>query len=153
MNILTLKLPQIQSQSIYFSKISWGDMPPNPLSISMLRMLICTMQCIPVSPSFHMLSKGIILCPPVIHYISFRLPLTKILKETLTFTYPHIRTHTKTHTHKYVRTYVRTHKYTHTKTHTYTHTYTHMRKNTQIQTHTQTHTNTHMYTHICTCFV
>ena len=35
-----LKCSQIQSQSIYFSKISWGGMPPDPPSISMLRMLI-----------------------------------------------------------------------------------------------------------------
>ena len=37
---MTLKYPQIQSQSIYFSKFSWGGMPPDPPSISMLRMLI-----------------------------------------------------------------------------------------------------------------
>ena len=36
----TLKCSQIQSQSIYFSKFSWGGMPPDPPSISMLRMLI-----------------------------------------------------------------------------------------------------------------
>ena len=43
-NYKTLKYPQNQSLSIYFSKISWGDMPPDPPSISMLHMLIvlCT---------------------------------------------------------------------------------------------------------------
>ena len=40
MYILTPKFPQIQSQSIYFSKISWGGMPPDSPSIRMLRMLI-----------------------------------------------------------------------------------------------------------------
>ena len=40
MHKLTLKYSQIQSQSTKFSKISWGGMPPDPPSISMLRMLI-----------------------------------------------------------------------------------------------------------------
>ena len=38
--VLTLKWPQIQSQSIYFSKSFWGDMSPHTPSINMLRMLI-----------------------------------------------------------------------------------------------------------------
>ena len=29
-----LKWPQIQSQSIYFSKFSWGGMPPDPLALA-----------------------------------------------------------------------------------------------------------------------
>ena len=33
---LTLSYSQIQSQSTKFSKISWGDMPPDPPSFSML---------------------------------------------------------------------------------------------------------------------
>ena len=43
-DILSPKFPQIQSQSIYFIKISWGGMPPDSPSISMLCMLIvlCT---------------------------------------------------------------------------------------------------------------
>ena len=48
-NILTLKCPQIQSQSIYFSKFSWGGMPPDPPS-SILCMLI-VLRTIPGSPS------------------------------------------------------------------------------------------------------
>ena len=38
-NILTLKCPHIQSQSVYFSNVSWGH-APRPLTISMLCMLI-----------------------------------------------------------------------------------------------------------------
>ena len=54
-HILTLKCPQIQSQSIHFSKFSWGGMPPDPPSISML----CTMEhysCLPPSSSYALLS-------------------------------------------------------------------------------------------------
>ena len=40
MHTLSLKYPQIQSRSIYFSKFSWGGMPPDPPSMSMLCMLI-----------------------------------------------------------------------------------------------------------------
>ena len=62
-NNLTLKCPQNQSQSIHFSKIFWGGMPPDPPSISMLRMLVAA--------------------PPQFHYTLFCPPSAKILKETL----------------------------------------------------------------------
>ena len=73
-NILTLKCPQIQSQSINFP----GGMPPDPLTLACFRTITA------------FASRRIIpLCPPVFHYISFRSPLAKILKETLMYKYIH----------------------------------------------------------------
>jgi len=107
---LTLKCPQIQSQSIYFSKISLG-VAPRPPSNNMLCMLIVLrtitrtishytkrphFKYIPLiielaynyswipSLPYALLPEGSYhFAPLVFRYISFWHPLAKILKETL----------------------------------------------------------------------
>ena len=69
------------SEHLFF-KIFLGGHAPRPPSISMLRMLIVHNGAYFLMP-LGFASRKIIRRPPVIQYISFGPPLTKILKETL----------------------------------------------------------------------